>query len=308
MDPLVSRLPDFFIIGAMKAATSSLHSQLAALDGVHMSTPKELYYFSDDPIFEKGLEWYSAHFDDAEEDDLCGESSTHYSKLPTYPDTIERIRQYVPDARFIYIMRHPIDRLESQYKHMWFQRETTAGFAEAVDGAVPELVDYSRYSMQLEPYLRTFGAERVLPLFVDGMRAEPDQTIGRVAEHIGLDGEHHWNHDLGARNVSAERLQHSDLRDTIKSLPGYEKIRSLVPEATLERVRARWRPDERPELTSTQRERLVRIFDQDLATLGSWLDLPLQVANFRTATQGSVPAWTESVLNRYPVPERTESA
>jgi hypothetical protein len=174
------------IIGAMKAATSSLHDQLAALEGVYMSTPKELYFFSDDPVFARGLDWYSAHFEDAEADDLCGESTTHYTKLPTHPHTVERIRAAVPEARFIYVMRHPIDRLISQYTHMWLERETTADFSTAVDGAVPELVDYSRYAMQLRPYFETFGAERVRPVFMSQLRTDPDRVLRAVSIRSSL--------------------------------------------------------------------------------------------------------------------------
>jgi len=78
---MTTRKPDFIIIGAMKSATSTLHEQLALQPDFFMSTPKEPFYFSDDEVFSRGREWYLNLFSNAEPNQLCGESSTHYTKL-----------------------------------------------------------------------------------------------------------------------------------------------------------------------------------------------------------------------------------
>ena len=58
-------LPDYIIIGAMKCGTSTLAAQLGMQDGMFMTTPKEPNFFSDDPIFDNGMDWYRALFTDA---------------------------------------------------------------------------------------------------------------------------------------------------------------------------------------------------------------------------------------------------
>ena len=83
----MSRMPDFLIIGAMKCATTSLHDQLAAQPGLFMSEPKEPFFFSNDEVYARGIDWYAGLFAGAAAGDLCGESSTHYTKLPSYPRT-----------------------------------------------------------------------------------------------------------------------------------------------------------------------------------------------------------------------------
>ncbi len=301
------RLPDFLIIGAMKAATSSLHDQLAAIPGVYMSNPKELYFFSDDPVYQQGIDWYASHFAGAAPNDLCGESTTHYTKLPTYPATIQRIREHVPAVRLIYVMRHPIDRLVSHYTHMWLQRETDASFSEAVDGAVPELIQYSKYSVQLEPFFASFGASRVLPVFFDRLHSNPDEVLQRVSHHIGLGEPVRWNDDLEANNTTSERLRTSPVRDAIKRLPGYQEARQLVPSSTIERIRRQWRPGKKPELTPTQLARVTAVFDEDLARLGSWLGTPLSTETFSEATAGQPLEWEASLLSAFPDP-RTKSS
>ena len=104
--------PDFMIIGAMKSATSTLHEQLAATPGFFMSRPKEPNFFSDDSQWSRGLDWYAGLFATAPPGALRGESSTHYTKLPTHPHTLERLAASVRTRRFVYVMRHPVDRLD----------------------------------------------------------------------------------------------------------------------------------------------------------------------------------------------------
>ena len=84
--------PDYMIIGAMKCGTTSLAAQLGTQDGLFMTDPKEPYYFSDDPVFAQGPDWYAGLFADAAPGDLTGEATTHYTKRPDYPDTIARIQ------------------------------------------------------------------------------------------------------------------------------------------------------------------------------------------------------------------------
>ncbi len=288
------RLPDFIIIGAMKSATSTLHDQLGARDGLSMSSPKELYFFSDDPVYANGIDWYADHFADVPASNLCGESTTHYTKLPTYPDTVRRIAQHVPDARFVYMMRHPIDRLESAYLHMWFEKETTLSFDEAVSGGIPELVDYGRYAYQLQPFFDQFGQDRVLPVFLDRMKVAQDEVIEQVCQFIGFTGDTSWIDNVADNNVSTERLQKSATRDRLKSVPFYESLRQLVPEQAIERVRSRWRPDDAPRASDAQRAELATQFDPDLAQLGTWLGTPLNCENFKEVTASRCLTWSTS--------------
>src|SRR5262249_25249044 len=143
--------PDFIVIGAMKSATTTLHEQLARQPGIFMCHPKEPSFFSDDEIYARGWGWYGSLFRPAGLAGLRGESSTHYTKLPTYPRTIDRMARDLRRLKLIYVMRHPIDRLISQYVHEVTVGRISAGLREALERH-PELIDYGRYSMQLQPF------------------------------------------------------------------------------------------------------------------------------------------------------------
>ena len=291
----MNRLPDFVIIGAMKCATSTLHEQLAKQPNIFMSEPKELYFFSDDPVYAKGINWYANHFAQASADALCGESTTHYTKLPTYPQTIERIQKHLPNARFIYIMRHPVERLVSQYIHQWTEREITIPIDQAI-AQHGELIAYSQYTYQLEPWFKAFGKERILPVFFDRLKASPQQELNRVSKFIGYQGAPLWDYADEKRNVSAERMRVDPVRDAILNLPVLTDIRKrLIPQSLRDRVKGLWQMNKRPELSAEQEIKLKALFDRDLVQLGSWLGAELTCDNFKAVTRDQTLDWVEVV-------------
>lgn len=285
-------MPDFIIIGAMKCATSTLHEQLARQPGIFMSTPKEPNFFSDDDQYARGIQWYSSLFGAAPPDALCGESSTHYTKLPTWPRTIERMVAHVRGGvKLIYVMRHPIDRLISQYIHEWTQRVISCPIDAATDRH-PELIEYSRYSMQLRPYFEAFGRENVLPMFSERLAVRPQDELERAAEFIGFTGQPKWDDALGEQNVSSQRLRRHSLRDALINLPVAKQLRrALVPQPVRDRIKRLWTMNERPQLSAAKLARLQAIFDEDLAHLGRWLGMELRCSNFKQTVTTRVPSW-----------------
>jgi hypothetical protein len=179
-----TRLPDFYIIGAMKCATSTLHEQLARRRALFMSEPKEPNFFSDDAAYARGMGDYEALFEAARADQIVGESSTHYTKLPTHPHVVERIFRHTPEARFVYVMREPIARLLSQYTHEWLRDEVDRPVDRAVV-ELPRFVAYSSYAAQLAPYVEKFGKGRILPVFFECLVAHPEEELERVARFVG---------------------------------------------------------------------------------------------------------------------------
>ncbi|ACB54073.1 probable sulfotransferase [Crocosphaera subtropica ATCC 51142] len=290
----MKKLPNFIIIGAMKCATSSLHEQLNQQPGIFMSELKEPNFFSNDEEYSKGLNWYLSHFKEANINDLRGESSTHYSKLPTYPHTIERLQKHLPNAKFIYVMRHPINRLVSQYIHEWSQRVISEEINESLD-RYPELIEYSLYTKQLQPYFDTFGKERVLPIFFERMLTTPQTELEKICHFIGYTNKPRWDEQLNASNVSSERMIKSDWRDAMVEAPGLKQLRRLlIPKSFRTWVRSLWTIKKKPELTSENIEKLTKIFDQDLAVLGSWLRVELTCDNFQETVKHSSLNWVNT--------------
>lgn len=279
----MSRMPSFVIIGAMKCATSTLHDQLERQPGVFMSDPKEPCYFSDDEVYAKGESWYLALFEDAPPGALCGESSTHYTKLPTYPRTVERMKALLPDLKLIYVMRHPIDRLVSQYIHEWSER-TISGPLEVAVRQCPRLIDYSRYALQLRPYLDAYGHMNVLPVFLERIADQSQSELERVCRFIGYESKPSWHIDLSQRNVSDQRLRSSAARDAIVRNPGVMWFRRrFIPQTWRDAVKGFWQMKDRPKLSEQLENHLRTVFDKDLSVVGAWLGAELTCANFKEA-------------------------
>lgn len=286
--------PDFIIIGAMKSATSTLHVQLSRQLGFWMSDPKEPNFFSDEDVWSNGLEWYSSLFEGAAPSDLRGESSTHYTKLPDYPNTLKRMREHVPDAKLIYVMRHPIDRLVSHYMHAWLEASMEGDINQAVE-RYPQLVNYGLYAMQLRPFLETYGPDNVLPVFFERLTRHPQEELERVCSFLGYQGAPVWNQEESRQNVSTERLRVDPLRDRIVNYPPVKFVRqNIIPRSVRNRIKQAWQITAKPELSLQVRRDLMATFDQDLKTLGEWLGAELDCLNFKEAVRAKPMAWTKS--------------
>lgn len=180
---------NLFIIGAMKSGTTSLHNYLNEHPAIFMCEPKEPGFFVEELAWSKGIEWYRSLFAEANGAVVVGESSTHYTKLPVYKGVPERIARFNPNARFIYLMRDPVERAISHYWHnvrdMKWGKEWR-GMLSAVKHN-PQYVAFSDYAMQLRPYLDIFGRERVFATTFERMVKEPDDVVREIFEWLQLD-------------------------------------------------------------------------------------------------------------------------
>lgn len=189
--------PNLFVIGSMKSGTTYLTGLLGAHPEVFMSVPKEPCYFVDQrelrsawPYMWKQGWWrsedrYLSLFGLAGDAKVIAEASTVYSKLPRFAHVPERILEFNPQSRFIYIMRDPVERAISHYWHRvrWWRERRSISAAIRSD---PQYLDVSYYAMQLKAYLRHVAGDRVYVLTHEALIAEPAAQIARVYEWLGI--------------------------------------------------------------------------------------------------------------------------
>ena len=285
------KLPNFVIIGAMKSATSTLQDQLIQQPGIFMCDPKEPNFFSDNDQYLKGLDWYSSLFESFPTNALLGEASTHYTKLPTYPKTVDRLKQHLSDTRYIYIMRHPIDRLISHYIHEWSMGNFKCDINDAIS-QYPELISYSCYSMQLAPYLNEFDKENVMPIFFDRLIKHSQGELDRVCKFISYKGKATWMKDHKAQNVSSKRIRKFPFYDLLVESKVAKIIRrNLIPKKIRNVVKSRLRMQSRPTINEKNMLMLENIFNKDLAILGKWLGISITCQNFKEITSSNSYSW-----------------
>ena len=285
------KLPHFIVIGAMKSATSTLQDQLVQQPGIYMCDPKEPNFFSDDDQYIKGMGWYSGLFNDFPENSLLGEASTHYTKLPTFPKTVDRINKHLSDIRYIYVMRHPVDRLVSHYIHEWSMGKYTCDINEAIS-KYPELIEYSRYTVQLDPFLTMFGKENVLPVFFDRLIKHSQSELDRVCDFIGYKGKANWISDLKEKNISSKRIRKFPFYNLLVESKVAETVRrNLVPKQVRNFVKSKLRMQERPVIDNKNMEKIVNIFNQDLAILSKWIGREINCHNYKEITSSNTLDW-----------------
>lgn len=261
-------LPDFILVGAMKCGTSTLAAQLGAQDCIFVTTPKEPNYFSNDEIYAHGPDWYGSLFDAASPGDRKGEASTHYTKLPTYPETIARLKATGATPKIIYMVRDPLARAVSHVIH-----ETTMGVitcpVEDVLSEHPEIIDYGRYAMQITPWIEAFGRENVLLLTMDAMKHDPQAVLTETGRFLALSGLK-WRDDLAQMNASAERIRRFPLHGLLFDNPVAEALRrTLVPQSIRDRIKAARQIHDRPEFSPSQIAELKSIYRADHAKLAA---------------------------------------
>lgn len=111
------RLPDVIIPGVQKCGSSSMYRWLASHPDVCFPKRKEPNYFTDERVHRRGLSWYSALFEGAEPGQLVGEASTAYLYPKLAAKAASRIAALVPDVRLVVVLREPVARLRSHYRH-----------------------------------------------------------------------------------------------------------------------------------------------------------------------------------------------
>lgn len=259
-------LVDFMLIGAQKCGTTSLAAQLAEHPAICFCREKEPGYFHQTPDWRANLDAYHSLYA-PQPGQICGEASTFYTFLPEFPDTHERLFEYNPDLKLIYIVRQPVERVLSHLTHNLVRNLDTRPPDEAVF-ANPEYVNRSRYGVQLRPYLELFERDQLLLLVFEEYIQNQVETLVKVAEFLGIDPQPFVTADTEAqhKSVGEPYLKYESVRSLVKT-SAFQRLRSAVPESIRQPVRHRLlsnKLDAKPELTEQTRRLLWRLLEDDV--------------------------------------------
>ncbi|MBW2037940.1 MAG: sulfotransferase domain-containing protein [Deltaproteobacteria bacterium] len=224
-------LPNLIVIGAAKAGTTSLHYYLGLHPQISMSHPKELNFFVLQKNWSKGIEWYESHF--TGETEVLGESSPNYTKHPVFSGVPKRMHSVVPEAKLIYILRDPIERIVSHYAYEFMARRENRGIREALrDLENNHYVACSQYHMQLEQYLDYFPESNILIMTLEDLSRRPQQTLQEVFRFLEVDESFHSPNFSEARHRSSDKRRINQIGLLWARMPGKNLIKSLFPSST----------------------------------------------------------------------------
>lgn len=202
-------LPTLVVTGAMKCGTSALHRYLDLHPEIAMAPEKELNFFfgpeqppNDDPDtwwrhgqWHRGVGWYAAHFNPCAA--VRGEASPGYTNLE-HPEVAPRMAEVVPRVRLVHLVRDPVERALSQWRHHVRDGTERRPPQQALLDPDSQYVDRSRYHAQLQPFLEAFDRHQLLVVVQERLLADRRAELSRVYAHAGADPGF-WSHQLAPR-------------------------------------------------------------------------------------------------------------
>lgn len=253
--------PTFFIIGAMKCGTSSLHHYLNMHPDISMSEIKEPNYFAKHRTFlHKGKNWYLNLFD--QDKPIRGESSTAYTKFPQVVGVPKRIFKRCPEAKLVYLVRDPIERTLSHISHdmleglIPYQNDISAYINSKPDNPY---IAWSMYYLQLSQYIEYFDKNQICIIRTEDLSTNPQHVLSRLLNFLNLRNNNFHFDVSDQKNVSGNRKM-------IENRNVYQKVKRKKGLGEAEKLRIDF---EKPLVSDENHTFLVQCFKQDQKLLNS---------------------------------------
>lgn len=177
--------PTFIIIGAAKAATTSLAQALDSHPEVFVTKPKEPKFFGRN--YTKGFNWYSTLYDKGSHFPIKGEASTMYSsRMKNFKRTPALIKDYCPEVKIIYIVRHPLDRIVSHWRH-YANSPKLPPLDSLLDSPKFSrlIIGSSLYWYQINRYRACFPDSQFLCVLYEDLVSQPLLVIDQILGYVG---------------------------------------------------------------------------------------------------------------------------
>ena len=310
----MSSLPNFFVVGAVKAGTTAFHHLLNQHPEIYMSPIKEPNFFAQSDLKPhlyvdqyrrsvsfnldkylqgsmqktvhiadvKSWEDYRSLFKNVSAETAIGEGSNSYLFCPSAPLAISK---KAPNAKIIAILRNPVDRAWSHYL-----MNRKLGYAVAPDflaefkadinkrprgwGITSNYYELGRYAEQLERFFALFPRRQIKVILYDDFHRDPRNSLRQTFEFLGVDPSH---------SIPAH------LRRNSAALPRWPLLHRLVINSTLPFKLKRRLPDpiknvtERlllsgsriPRIQASQKDALLTFYESDIKRLALMLNRDL---------------------------------
>jgi hypothetical protein len=283
-------LPNFLIVGAPRAGTTSLYYWLTQHPSVFMSSIKEPHYYAVvdgdsehkawcEAEFVRSRAGYEALFDGSDGFAAVGEASTTYLQSEGAPQRIaEALGQ--SRVRLIAVLRNPAERAFSHYlDHLSNRSETIGRFRDALRespqrASAEKRIDWDYlapgfYARHIERYLRWFPRESIKIVLFEDLSTEPAVALKEICGHLGIDPA--FEFDTSVRHNSSRLIAGG----AVPVLAGrkFTAIRKLIPPAIrtglIEGVKSVVM--QKPKMSAADRARLIELYRPDIQLLEKML-------------------------------------
>jgi hypothetical protein len=198
-------MPDFFIVGAPKCATTALYGYLKEHPDIFMPEKKEPHYYapelSDFFVYYRDEDDYMSLFEPAEAEQKCGEASVMYLRSD---GAVERILKEKPDAKLIAMVRNPVDAAisfhlqniksahedQDNFKKAWMLQDKRAqGHAIPKRCTDPDMLQYRdlfALGSQIERFMEKVPEDRRMIIVYDDFKKNTEKVYKDVLAFLGV--------------------------------------------------------------------------------------------------------------------------
>ena len=287
-------LPNFLIIGAAKAGTSTLYDWLNQHPQIYMSPIKETNFFAlvnDDLSYDSrsvvgeylsecitDIKTYQKQFKGVSNAIAIGEASPMYLYSS---EAGNNIHKYIPTVKIIVILRDPIERAYSNFlHHIQHNLETTSSFMVGIEKEKERIqnnwwwgfhyINAGFYYVQLKRYYDRFDANQIKVVLYEDLIQNSLDTLRDILSFLGVDES--FVPDMSIQRsksgIPDNKLLHHILtqRNPIKTI-----FKPLIPSRLRQRmiIGLKNKNLTKPNLESEVREQLIPIFREDVLQLQS---------------------------------------
>lgn len=200
------RAPDIVVIGAMRAGTTTLYEMLRQSGLVTVPRMKETDFFLEKQ-YQRGLKWLNNQYNDFSKPLV--DMSPNYTRYEVFPGVPQRIYETNPNAKLVYILRDPVKRAISEYRH---------GTAMGYELPSPDEIysngdrgyECSRYYEQLLPYLEFWSIEDIHIVEFEDLVKDQWGVLNTLFKDLGLSAE-----------PIDQSVVHTNSADELKKVPSW---------------------------------------------------------------------------------------
>jgi len=308
-------LPNFLIIGAQKAGSTWLASQVRQHPDIFLPAG-EVHYFNLKQNYRKGAGWYQKHFAAAESEELIGEKTPNYlwvtsSEMPSdfgthLPFIHRNIYCQLPESKLIVTLRNPVERAISAVNH--YYREGQISPLLNIDGILVGdqqhwankfgVIEMGLYHRQIQAYLEIFETDQMLLLiFEEDIVDKPMIGLQKVFDFLQIEA----NFQPQSVNQKINQYQQTRLISTLlrhylpSIYPRVKSLKSYIPRALFDYLSGPKTTRARP--TKTTIRKLYQLYELENNRLFQFLGREVPSWRIEAAyTPGAKPGSSGEIL------------
>ena len=190
--------PNFLLVGTQKGATTSLRYYLETHPEIYIHRAKECKFFVREDLYQKGIQFFKSYFSEYNGEKVIGLVDPD---IMFFEESLERLRNYIDfsSAKFIFILRDPVERAFSHYLMTYRRGLEKLTFEEAIEkenerlskGGFFEKMHYSYvsrgfYLKQIERFLPYVKRSQMLFLLTEELKQDRINTLKKIFNFLNV--------------------------------------------------------------------------------------------------------------------------